>query len=309
LPEGSDTVVRIEDVEAADKEVKISESIEEGAFVVKKGDEFRENDPILESGALLDVGGISSLIAGGHVEVKVNQRPRVYVLAAGDELRGPGRGLSPGQGYPGLAYGITAVIEDIGVAEIRVELVPDEKEAIMEAVPDPGAVDMIITIGGTGGSDRDLVVTDLKEAGVAFLFHGVRMRPCHSVAFGIFDKHIPVVCLPGGISAAELGFYQFALPLLMRLSGHTDFRLPEIKASIEREVSSHRGQLHFMRTVLERDESKKELIARPLARKKIYQEMTQSHGYIVIPEDKEVVEAGEEVTVQVTKREWSGPVF
>jgi molybdopterin molybdotransferase len=314
IPVFADAVVPEEDVEQGDGEIVLKEGVEKGSFIVRKGEEFRAGEFILGPGTFLGLRSIAGLIAGGYTEVRVTRRPRVHVFAVGDELRSPGRDLRTGQGYPGIAYGITAVIEEIGVDGIRVELVPDERRAILEAIPEPEAVDLIITIGGTGTSNRDLVIKDLSEdAGVAFLFRGVRMRPCHSLAFGIMETNIPVICLPGGISAGELGFYQFVLPALMKLLGRREFALPEIKARIEREVLSPKGKRHFIRTRLEkkaeREGSEEQVIARPLRRRKIYQEMIESHGYIVIPEDKEKVKALEDVTVQVTDKEWIGLIF
>ncbi len=313
IPSLADAVVPKEDVKQGDSEVVLRERVERESFIVRKAEEFRAGEFILGQGAVLDMKAIAALIAGGHSEVRVTRRPRVHVFAVGDELRSPGRDLRSGQGYPGIAYGITAVIEEIGVDEIRMELVPDERRAILEAIPDPQAVDLIITIGGTGGSNRDLVVKDLSEAGVAFLFRGIKMRPCHSLAFGIMETDIPVICLPGGISAGELGFYQFVLPAIMKLLGREEFSLPEIKARIEREVLSPLGQRHFIRTRVERMAESRgaegQVIARPLRRKKIYQEMIESHGYIVIPEDKDKVKALEDVTVQITEKELPGLIF
>lgn len=301
IPEGADTVVPDEEVLREGEEIRVPGSLVVKSFIREQGEELQTGQPLFPAGTVIDPPILSLLVAAGHGEVKVTCQPRARVLAIGDELRPPGRPLLPGQTYPSVAWAIAAALRQLGMAEVRVELCADEEDAILECLPEPLAADLIVTLGGTGRGDRDVVISALENRGCGFEFRGIKMRPGHFTAFGLL-REVPVLCLPGGPSAAEAGFYQFLRPVLLKMLGRHRLELPSIRAKLAESVSSPKGQYHLIRGRLERKE--REEWFHPLHETGVHQELRLSNGYLAVAEAVEHLGAGSEVEIELIREPW-----
>lgn len=301
LPEGADAVVLMEEVLSEGDEIRLSREVSAGSFLRERGNELAAGQTLFPAGTRINPAVLSLLVAAGYGEVKVVRQPRVRVLAVGDELRPPGRSLSSGQIYPSAAWGIAAGLQQLSGAEARVDLCADDVDEIQEHLPEPLAADLVVTLGGTGPGERDVTLPALEVRGCRFEFRGVKMRPGHLSAFGRLNE-VPVLCLPGGPSAAEVGGYQFLRPLILKMLGQMNLELPRVRAKLAESVSSPKGQYHFIRGRLERKEREEWFY--PLHELGVHQELHLSHGYLVVPENIEHWGAGSDVEIELTPKSW-----
>ena len=295
LPEGADAVVAAEDAGAEGNEAVFAAPVAAGSGLRKRAEEFRVGETVAERGLLLTPGWVSFLIAAGWAEVQTIHLPRVRVIAAGDELRPPGRPLEPGNVYPSAAGGIVSWCKTIGVSEVRLNIVGDDAMDIEEELPEPIGVDLIITLGGTGNSDRDVMIPSLEERGAKFMFRGIKARPGHFVAFAMLER-VPVICLPGGPSAAEMMFQLLARRAVSSLMGHSRRGLPSIRVRLSERIEPHDHD-HLVRVKLPGPEIVEAL---PLFNRGIHREIAESDGIVLVPAGK-TAEKGDQVEVWLTR--------
>ena len=242
IPRGADSVVRVEDTdaEAQPGSVRIFRDRDIGANVRPGGQDARPGERVLEAGHPIHAGTIGVLAALGRAEVSVHVRPTVAILTTGDELRGPdaydavrrGEGVPESNG-PMLAAAVAAA----GGVPVLLGNVPDDPEAIREAVARAAPAEMLVTVGGASMGEADLVKRVLDLGGFRQDFWRVRMRPGSPFSFGWLPRERreqPVFGLPGNPASAFVTFEMFARPYLLRLAGQRQIH--------RRRVSCRAGQ-------------------------------------------------------------------
>jgi len=297
LTEDMDAVLSRESVLVEGDEVVISAPAGVGDGVRVRADEFRVGEAVAEPGAPITPGLVSLLIAAGWSEVKTARMPRARVLAVGDELKGPGQMIGPGQVYPSSAAMVMTWLRLIGVTDVRMTLVADDPLDILEALPEPHVADLVVTLGGTGDSDQDVVMEALDDREVEMLFRGVRAKPGHFSAFGMLED-MPVVCLPGGPGAAEMMFQFLVRRTAAALLGVEDPDLTVLNATMAGEASGRDDVERLVRVRLEREGGC--MSAHPLFTHKVHQDIAEAHGVVRVPPGGNVGQ-GQEVEVILTK--------
>ncbi|MEQ8481362.1 MAG: molybdopterin molybdotransferase MoeA [Hoeflea sp.] len=221
VPEGADTVVIQENAERLDNtSVRINVAAEPARHIRHAGVDFEEGRTGLEAGRILDAGAITFAAAMNHAALPVYKRPKVAVLATGDELRLPGQDLGPGQiiasntfGVAALARGAGADVIDLGIAEDRM----DSLDAALDKAMAQGA-DVLVTIGGASVGDHDLVQKALAARGMDLDFWKIAMRPGKPLMAGRLGA-LRVLGLPGNPASSLVCAHLFLEPLIARLAG------------------------------------------------------------------------------------------
>jgi molybdopterin molybdotransferase len=224
IPRGADAVVSEEFCREEPPEVVcIRADAQRGRNVLRAGGEIEAGALIVKKGEALQPGYLGLAAAAGVDRIEVYRRPRVAVVAVGDEVVAPGMELRPGQLYASNLVTMVARLNSFNLP-CTTSVVKDDKDLIKQELsrhlPD---ADTILTSGGAWGSERDLVIGALDELGWQMIFHHVRLGPGKGVAFGLWDGK-PVFCLPGGPASNEMAFLQLALPGVLGMSG--DYRHP-----------------------------------------------------------------------------------
>ena len=221
LPKGADSIVIQEDTEKLkDGRVRMAVAAPEGKHIRLAGVDFTEGRAGLSAGRLLDPGAITLAAAMNHPEVEVYARPKVGILATGDELKLPGEELGPGQIIASNTFGIGAMVRtsggeiiDLGIAEDRMEAL----DAALDSAVAQGA-DVLVTIGGASVGDHDLVQTALKNRGMDLDFWKIAMRPGKPLMSGRLGE-LKVLGLPGNPASSLVCGYLFLEPLVALLAG------------------------------------------------------------------------------------------
>lgn len=222
LPAGCDAVVMVEKSAAAGERIDLDDDPRPGQNVCHRGEDLRAGDLVLGRGRRLAALDLGALAAVGCEPVPVVARPRVAVLATGDELVPPARRPGHGQIREGNSIHLSARARLAGAEVRNLGIIEDEEAALERAFRSAfEACDAVITTGGVSMGRYDLVGTVLARCGVEPVFHKVAMKPGKPVWFGMRGD-VPVFALPGNPVSCLVGFEVFVRPALAVLEGETE---------------------------------------------------------------------------------------
>jgi molybdopterin molybdotransferase len=252
MPRGADAVVIREDVTDLGHRARFAAPVEMGAHVRRAGEDIERGDLLLPAGTPLGPGEIGVLAALGRAEIAVGRRPRVAILATGDELVPLGREPAPGQIISSNEHALAAQVAEAGGEVARSELVPDDRERTRAALAASFACDVVLTSGGVSVGDYDVVRGALDDLGVALDFWKVAMRPGKPVAFAVAPGGALSFALPGNPVSSLVSFELFVRPALLALAGAHDLLRPRAEVVLAAAVAKRPGRALFLRAALRR---------------------------------------------------------
>lgn len=219
IPAGADTVVPVERVDERAGTVVVPDC-EPGRNVRRAGEDMRAGETVLAAGTRIGAAELAVLVAAGRGRVRCGARPRVAVIATGDELADPGAPLRPGQIHNSNAFALAALAERAGALVADRRRVPDDPDATRAALAGAlAAADVVCVSGGVSVGAHDHVRPSLAELGVEERFWGVGLKPGKPTWFGAAPGGGLVFGLPGNPVSAMVTFHLFARPALARLAG------------------------------------------------------------------------------------------
>ena len=298
VPAGAEAIMSEEFCKEIASEVYISAVANAGKNIFRAGEDVKVGTVILEKGRVLLPARLGLIAAAGISDLKVYRKPKVTVIAIGDEVIAPGQKLREGQLYASNLVSIGAWLSCFNVpyeTTITIDNIEAIKRALLKSLPE---VDAIITSGGAWGSERDLIVRVLDCLGWNKLFHRVRIGPGKGIAFGTW-KDKPVFCLPGGPPSNEMAFLQLALPGILHLSGQTGSPLFTVSARLTQDLKGrHRAWTEFKKASLARGENGN-YTATPCFEESRLKSMADSTCLVCKPEGVESLYRGQMVTIQM----------
>ena len=223
------------------------------------------------------------------------------ILCTGEELVDVGESLVGAKIVSSNSYTLAAQVKECGAIPIQLGIARDRKDEIKEKVLQGLRSDVFISSAGVSVGDYDFVRDVLKELGVEMIFWRVAMKPGKPVAFWMFDGK-PAFSLPGNPVSSMVTFEQFVRPALLKMMGHQQIFRPVIEAVLKEEIRKEPGKKHFVRGAVSYDEEGYSVTPTGPQGSNILRSMVRANGLIVIPEDQEIVRAGERVKVQVLDR-------
>ena len=222
VPKGADTVVPQEDAKADVKTVILPAS-KTGSYVRKRGLDFVQGKTMIEAGRRLTARDIGLAAATDHARLSVARRPRVAIIATGDELVPPGVGGDPNRIVASNPFSLAALLRQENALVSDLGIVPDKIEAIVAAMRlARDNVDVLITLGGASVGDHDLIAPALTSEGISMAFHRVALRPGRPLLLGLAGN-LRVLGLPGNPVSSYVCACLFLVPLLRKLQGRHDF--------------------------------------------------------------------------------------
>ena len=296
LPEGADTVVRVEDTNASTTRVEIRDARDARRNIRPRGEDLHEGDVVLSRGAVLGAAQIGVLASVGAGAVEVFRRPRVAIIGSGDELVDLDRfheALAGRKIVSSNSYTLQALVRATGGEPINLGVAADTPDALRVLLERTGGCDLIITSAGVSVGELDYTRVALEQLGADMRFWKVRMRPGAPLGFGLL-RGIPWLGLPGNPVSAMVTFELFARPAIRRMLGHERlFRRP-VDVTLEEPVAIGARLMHFLRAIVTPSED-----GRSYARltgpqgSGILTSMAQANALLVVPEDRPRCEAGE----------------
>jgi molybdopterin molybdotransferase len=301
LPRGADAVVQIEVTQKShEHEVEILKSVAPGENVLQAGDDVQAGAEVLPAGHWLrpqDLGGLAAL---GLTPVTVARRPRVALLATGDEVVPPEQAPSIGQVRDVNSYAIGGLVAQAGGVPLRGGIISDSFAALKAAAQAALATaDLLVLSAGSSVSVRDItvdVVAELGQPGV--LVHGVSIKPGKPTLLAVANGK-PIIGLPGNPVSAMVSAWLFLMPTLHRLLGCSNPPpAAVVRARLTHNLVSQAGRMDFVPVRLLWRGG--ERWAEPVFGKsnQIFI-LVQGHGLVTIPRDANGLSAGEEVEVKL----------
>ncbi len=293
VPGDYDAVVMREDCRMRGTALEITVQLHAYKNVSRIGEDISVGERVFSEGHTLRPPDVAMLSALGIHEVSVYERPKVVIIPTGGELVPIGlRPLRVGEAYEinGLIARLYA--EKWGAIAEKTEIVPDDEGLIREAISSNADADMIIIIGGTSVGEKDYAPKVLEEMGELFV-HGVRLQPGKPTAFGVVAGK-PIVCLPGYPVAALSDLYLFVRPALQKI-GHRSDQQPKVSARLARKIPSRPNYLSMVRVTLKDGDAEPIMISGA----GILSSVARADGFVVVPEEREGLDAGETIVVEL----------
>ena len=251
LPEGTDAIVIQENTAREGDTVIVREGTVDPEHVRARGFDFTLGAALIDAPRRLNAREIALAAAMGHGVLPVRRRPRVAVLATGDELVLPGVEPGPGQIVCSNAYGILGLIEQAGGEARFLGIARDTRESLATFFDSARDADVLVTIGGASVGDHDLVGPVLKDRGMALAFWKIAMRPGKPLMFGRLEGQ-RVVGLPGNPVSALVCARIFLVPLIHALLGLPASGDAPVTARAAVALAANGPRAHYMRATLSR---------------------------------------------------------
>jgi putative molybdopterin biosynthesis protein len=308
LPRGADAVVMVEYADEAGERVRLTRPVAPGANVTFAGTDIGRGELVLRRGHMLTSRETGVLAALGLDRVPVVRRPRVAIVSTGNELVAPGTPLRPGQVHDSNGRILADAVRELGGEPVSHGIVPDDEVALEAVLRRALECDVVLLSGGTSKGEGDIsyrVVGRLGRPGI--VAHGVALKPGKPLCLAAIQpddperRVVPVAVLPGFPTSAIFTFREFLAPVIRALAGRADEADLQVMARLPQRVNSERGRTEYLLVGLVPGEAG--LSAYPMGKGSgSVTTFSMADGFVVIPRQREYLEAGETVPVHLLSR-------
>jgi molybdopterin molybdotransferase len=310
LPAGADSTVQFEDTDEqpapgkkgkgakiGKEQVKIFRPSTPGLNIRPRSEDVKKGELVIAKGTAIRPSELGVLASLGYKDVLVIRRPRVAVLATGDELVEVDQPIGPGQIRNSNTYSVASLVLHYGGIPLVLGIARDTVESLTSKLDQAAGADMIITSAGVSAGDYDVVKEVLKSQGEMH-FWRVRMQPGKPLAFGRI-RNVPLLGLPGNPVSAMVSFEQFGRPSILKMLGRSKFAKPTIEVTLVEDVHNKSGRRHFMRSIVEKRGDT--FYARVTGEQGsgILTSMVKANALIIVPEGTSFVPAGTRLPAQM----------
>jgi molybdopterin molybdotransferase len=295
VPTGADSVNRVEDTATDGDVVLVRDVRDAGRNIRARGEDVKPGDLVMRVGVSVGAAQIGVLSSVGRGSVRVHRRPRVAVLATGDELVRIEDFASVERGeriVSSNSYALCAAVSAAGGEPVDLGIAPDDPDRLAECLRGAEGCDLVLTSGGVSVGDFDYTRTVIEALGGELSLWRVRMRPGAPLGFGrVFGA--PWLGLPGNPVSALVTFELFGRPMLRRMSGHARPHRRTIAVRLGERVELGAPLTHFLRVVLEPERD-----GYPVARltgaqsSGMLTSMSAAEALLIVPSDQLEVEPG-----------------
>jgi molybdopterin molybdotransferase len=301
VPPGTDAVVMVEFTSAREKQVEISRGVAAGENVVPRGAEARGGSVLIERGQRLNDAAVALAASVGRTHLQVFPRPRVAVLTTGDEVVDVSMVPGPTQIRNSNSYSLSVQIREAGADPVLLPIAPDEPQRLRALIDEGLQADLLVMTGGVSMGRYDLVEQVLAEMQAEFFFTGAKIQPGRPVVFGKRNANTRTGVsaphyffgLPGNPVSTMVTFELFVRPMLEALAGMSPSKLVFVHAMLKSEIRVKPGLKRFLPANLSGEFENSEVELVPWQGSGDIAATARANCYIVIPEDRDRIPAGE----------------
>src|SRR5215510_5765569 len=302
VPAGADSVVMVEYTQPKGQQVEIARAVSAGENIVPRGSEAKAGQEMLSPGTRLGFVQIAAAASVGKSKLKCYQKPRVAILATGEELVDVSATPGPHQIRNSNSYSLPAQVLLAGGEPTPLPIAPDDKQALTALIQQRLSADLLLVSGGVSMGQFDLVEEVLNTLGAKFFFTGVQIQPGKPVVFGEASSGknaapTPFFGLPGNPVSTMVTFDLFVRPVLEALSGGNPVRLPTAKARLSKAVKTKTGLTRFLPAVVRGGLYDPEVELVPWQGSGDLLAAARANCYIVVPPDRDSIAVGEMVSI------------
>ena len=262
VPDGADTIVIQENTEQSDEEVRVVDgTAPAGRFIRPAGLDFATGDVLLPRGRVLTARDIGLAAAMNVPWLNVHRKPRISILATGDEIVMPGDPIGRDQIVSSNALSLGAFITALGGTPLDLGIAPDEEDGLKALAAGAGGSDILVTTGGASVGDHDLVQSVLGDIGLEVDFWRIAMRPGKPLMFGRIDGTY-LIGLPGNPVSSLVCAIMFLAPAIRTMLGMADVLPRTTTARLGTDLPENDEREDYLRAALARDENG-DLVATP----------------------------------------------
>jgi molybdopterin molybdotransferase len=298
LPQGADAVVRVEDTESRGKRVRILRAVAAGENIRKRAEDFKAGEVVIPKDTLVGAAEVGMMASVGSGRVSVYQRPRVAILATGDELVDLDEEPGPHQIRNSNAYALAAQVKAAGGVFTLLGIGRDRLKDLMDKLESARNADLILISGGVSVGKYDFVRKALEESGVRLSFYKVAMKPGHPLVLGTRAGQL-IFGLPGNPVSTLVTFEEFVRPALLYMSGHHAIFRPTVHAVMKEPYRKEDGKTHFIRAIVTEKNGRYAVRTTGQQGSGLLSSMVKANALIVIPESVREVSRGQKVVVQL----------
>lgn len=297
VPLGADTIIMQEQAKVAGEHITVSAGHKKNQHVRYPGDDFKVGDTLIQAGERITPSKLGVLASVGITELHILRKPVVAFFSTGDELKGVGQTLNPGDIYDSNRYILFGMLKKLGVDYLDMGVVADVKADIEHALQQAAAcADVIITSGGASVGEADFIKQILDDIGEVN-FWKIAMKPGKPLAFGKIDGKL-FFGLPGNPVSAMATFYLFVQPALRLLEGEKPGNALQLKARTTSLLKKQPGRKDFQRGMLSiNNQGELQVDSTGIQGSHILSSMAKANCFMVLPREAGNIEAGSEVDV------------
>ena len=304
IPEGADAVVMVEHVERANGAIcRVGDrTVRSGENIVRRGSEARMGEAVLPAGTVIHGAEIALAAACGASALTVFCKPRVAIVATGDELVEIEATPGPQQIRNSNSYGLAALVAEAGGEVVRLPIARDNRPELEEIIRSARSRELLLLSGGVSMGEYDLVEDVLQALDAEFFFTGVRMQPGKPVVFGLLPAAggFPAQFffgLPGNPVSTQVTFHCFVEPLLRAMGGCAAFGPRFVQATLVEEAAGKPGLMQILPARLTPDRVRPAVKLVPWQGSGDLAANARANCYAVLPPEKERFAAGDVITV------------
>jgi len=302
LPEGADSVVMVEHTQSSGggkrKElVRVFKETKACENVRKSGEDIKKGELVARRGTRLNPAHIGVLASLGKARIIVVKKPKVAVLATGDEVIGLEEKMEPWKLRSSNTYTLCSQIAESGGVPRNLGIAKDEPDELEKKIKDGLQADIIVTSGGVSVGDYDFVKHVLAKLGGEVKFWQIAVRPGKPLTFGTI-KDVPAFGLPGNPVSCMVSFENFVRPAILKMLGQKEDNHKEVQAELEETITKRSGLRYFLRARTEWKDGKYLTRTTGPQGSGMLKSMAQANSLIVLPEEPRKVEKGAKVRVK-----------
>ncbi len=249
VPDGADSILLQEDATRSGDAVTVNEAAKQGRHIRRAGQDFAAGDTLIAPGKRLNARDIGLAAAGNNAWLTVHRRPRVAILATGDEIALPGDPIPPGGIVSSNSYALAALVRAAGGDPVVLPIAPDDRAALMAAADSLHGMDLLLTSGGASVGDHDLVQEALGARGLIVDFWQIAMRPGKPLMHGRLGD-VAMIGLPGNPVSSLVCAILFVVPALQKLSGLPAAAPPTVMAGLGAPLAANDKRADHLRATL-----------------------------------------------------------
>lgn len=291
MPVGADAVVMVEETTRDGDAVRIKTGVTARQNVGRRAADLAAGDTVVSAGQVLTPSRIGALAATGVTSVEVFARPTVALLSTGDEIVQPGTPLAAGQIYDINRFTLQTIIERHGGRALAMPTAGDTIDALVERIDQARQEDLVVFSGGSSVGDRDLILDVVARRG-ELIFRGIAVKPGKPTIFARLGQ-TPFFGMPGYPASCLSNAYMLVVPFLRKMARLPAWEPRTIDLPLARRVVSTAGRHQFYTVRVANGRAEPAFKASG-----DITSMANADGFIEIPSDVEVVEAGALVRVK-----------
>ncbi|PHR92173.1 MAG: molybdopterin molybdenumtransferase MoeA [Robiginitomaculum sp.] len=297
VPEGANHVIMQENIHADGTQITLSEPLSPATHIRKAGIDFKTGDGLVNKGTRLDAYALALLAAANHDEISVYKRPRLALIANGDELVEPGSTTRAGDIISSNPYGLAPLVEAWGAKPVFTGISKDDPDVIKAQIEACADADILVPIGGASVGDRDYMRSVFDTLGYAPLFTKVAVKPGKPVWFGRLNTQY-VLGLPGNPASALVCAQIFLKPLIFALTGNKASPNANVTAILAEDLPANSWRTGYIRALADID-AQGRVHVRPYPRQdsSLLTPFLSANCFLVSPPNTPALRAGD--TVQI----------